>query len=206
MLRPNYGVVTAGHRPRHLAAGLEFCAETDHRLHARLGGEADDVVQFGKLLDDKDDFFAEFAAEEHEADVIVILVAVADDQALVALVHGEGDHQLGLGAGLEAVVEILARGDDLIDNLAELVDLDREHAAVFTPVAFLLDGLAEHFVELHDAMAQQVLEPDDHRRLQAHAEGLVDDIEHADAAAVGARLHADAALGIHGVVAGTPAL
>jgi hypothetical protein len=34
--------------------------------------------------------------------------------------------QLGLGAGLETEVECLAGGDDLVDDLTELVDLDRE--------------------------------------------------------------------------------
>jgi hypothetical protein len=91
---------------------------------------ADDVVELGELLDDDDDLLAELAAEEGEADVVVVLVAVADDEPLGALVHGERDHQLGLGAGLEAVVVVLAGGDDLVDDLAELVDLDGEDAAV----------------------------------------------------------------------------
>jgi hypothetical protein len=60
-----------------------------------------------------------------------------------ALVHREGDHQLGLGAGLQAVVVVLAGGDDLIDHLAQLVDLDGKDPAVVALVAFLLDGLAE---------------------------------------------------------------
>jgi hypothetical protein len=54
-------------------------------------------------------------------------------------------------------------------------------------------------------VAQQILEPDDHRRLEAHAERLVDDVQDADAAAVGERLHLDEALGVDREMAGAPA-
>src|SRR5581483_7603159 len=101
------GIVTGGHGPLSLAAGLELGAEADHGLHPGLGGEADDVVELGELLDDEDDLFAELAADEGEADVVEVLVAVANDEALGALMHGEGDHELGLGAGLEAVIVVL---------------------------------------------------------------------------------------------------
>ena len=75
-----------------------------------------------------------------------------------------------------------------VDDLAQLVDLDREDAAVLALVALVLDGAVEALVELDDAVAEEVLEPDHHRGLQAHAEGLVDHVEHPDAAAVGAGL------------------
>ena len=55
-------------------------------------------------------------------------------------------------------------------------------------------------------MAQQILEADDHRRLQPHAQRLVDDVHDADAAALGERLHLHKAVAVDGKVAGTPAL
>jgi len=200
------GVVAGGHGPLALATRLELGAQADHRLDAGFLGEADDVVEFGELLDDDDDFLAELAAEERETDVVVVLVAVADDEPLRPLVHGEGDHELGLRAGLEAVVEVLAGGDDLVDDLAELVDLDREDAAVAALVALVLDRLVEKLVQLDDAMPEEVLKTDDHRRLQAHAARLVDDIEDPDAALVGAREKFHEALVIDRDVAGAPAL
>ena len=157
------------------------------------------------MLDDNDDFFADLAAQQGEADVVVVLVTVADDEAAGPFVHGEGDHQLGFRPGLEAVAEVLAGGDDFIDDLAELVDLDGEHPAVFAFVTLFLDGLAEKLVELGDAVAQEILETDDHRGLQAHASGLVNHIHDTDAAAVGEGLDVDETAVVHSEVAGTPA-
>jgi len=76
----------------------------------------------------------------------VVLVAVADDQAAAAGVHRQRDHELGLGARLQAVAVVLAGLDDLVDDLAQLVHLDREHPPVLALVALLLDGLPEHLV------------------------------------------------------------
>ena len=200
------GVVAGGHGPFAFAARLEFGAETDHGLHADFLGDFDDVVDFGELLDDEDDFLAELAGEEREADVIVILVAVADDEAVGAFVHRDGDHQLGLGAGFEAVIKIFAGGDDLVDDFAQLVDLDREYAAVAAFVALLFNGFVEDAVELGDAMAQEILETDHQRSLEAHADGFVNHVERADAAAVGERLDVQEAGVVDGEVAGAPAL
>jgi hypothetical protein len=164
------------------------------------------LVDLGELLDDDDDLLAQLAAEEGEPDVVVVLVAVADDEALGALVHGQGDHQLGLGAGLEAVVEVLAGGDDLVHDLAELVDLDGEDAAVFALVALFLDGLGEGLVDLGDAVAEGVLQADDEGGLEAHAFGLLDHVHEPDVTVIGQRLHLHEPPGIHGEVVGAPAL
>ena len=159
---------------------------------------ARELAPFASMMEDS-------LAEEGEADVVVVLVAVADDERLGVLVEGEGDHELGLGAGFEAEVVVLAGVEDLLDDLAELVDLDGEDAAVFTLVGLLGDGLAEGFVEVDDAVAEQVLEADDHGGLQAHAERLFHDVHDADGTAVAQRLDGDLAIGIDLVMAGTPA-
>ncbi len=140
------GVVTGRQRPLALAARQQLGPEPDHGLHAGFGGDADDLVKLGQLLDDNDHFFPQLAAEQREADIVVVFVAVADDEALVALVHRERDHQLGLGAGLEAVIVILAGGENLIDDLAQLVDLDGKDAAVGALVTLLLDGADKNLV------------------------------------------------------------
>ncbi len=200
------GVVAGGHGPLALAAGLELAAEADHGLHAGLLGDADDVIDLGELLDDEDDLLADLPAEEGEADVVVVLVAVADDEPVRSLVHGEGDHQFRLGAGLEAVGVVLAGGDDLVDDLAQLVDLDREYAAVGALVALVLDGFPEDLVELGDPVAEKVLKADDHRGLEAHAERLIHDVHDADGPAIGEGLDVDEAIGVDPEVTRAPAL
>ena len=57
-VEPELGVVAGGQRPFALAAGQQLRPQADHGLHAGLGGDADDPVEFGQLLDDDDDLFA----------------------------------------------------------------------------------------------------------------------------------------------------
>ena len=199
-------VVAGGHRPLALAAGEQFGAEADHGLHADRLGNLDDVVDLGELLDDDDDLFAQFATEQGQADVVVVLVAVTNDEALGALVHGESDHELGLRAGFETVVEVLAGGDDLVDDLAELVDLNGEDSAVAAFVGLLLDGFGEAGVDLDHAMPEKILETDHQRSFEAHADSLINDVEDADAAAIGEGLDVNEAGVVNRDVAGAPPL
>jgi hypothetical protein len=180
--------------------------ESAQRPSPRLRGDPDDVVYLRELLDDEDHALAELAADERQADVVVVLVAVADDHAARARVHRQGDHELGLGAGLQAVVVVLAGLHDLVDHLPQLVHLDREHPPVLALVALLLDGLDEDLVQLDHPVAQEVLEADHQRGLEPHPEGLVDHVEDAYAAPVGQGLDVDEALRVDGEVAGAPAL
>jgi hypothetical protein len=67
---------------------------------------------------------AHAAGVEGEVDELRVLVAVADDERLgVVHVRERGD-ELGLAAGLEAVVVPPAEARDLVDHLLLLVDLD----------------------------------------------------------------------------------
>jgi hypothetical protein len=153
--------VAGGAFPLPGAPGGELRAEPDHRLDAHLVAEPEQVRQLGELLDDHDHLAAELPAEEREAEVLLVLVPVADGERLRVGVHPEDDEQLALRARLEAVVVGSARVEDLLDDLAELVHLDRIDAEVAGAVAHLGDRLAERLVDLLHARAQHVLEPDD---------------------------------------------
>ena len=52
--------------------------------------------------------------------------------------HREGRDQLGLASRLEAEMKRRAGVDDLLDHLAQLVDLDRKHAAICVAITKLL--------------------------------------------------------------------
>ena len=151
-------------------------ADADERLDAQLLGDGDDLAQFLELLDDHDDLLAQLGAQQRHADEIGVLVAVADDQAAQLALQRQAGEQLRLAAHFEAEIERLAGIEDFLDHLAELVDLDGKHAAVFALVIELGDGAAEGQVDGLDAVAQDVLEPDQHRELQPARLGLLDDV------------------------------
>ena len=79
-------------------------------------------------------------------------------------------------------MERLAEVEDLLDDLALLVDLDRVDAAVAALVVVLLDGLAKGVVELADAVAEDVGEAEQDRQLDAAGLQLVDEFLQIDGA------------------------
>ena len=135
--------VAAGLLPAAGAARRQARAEAELRLDLHALADAVDVVELGRLLDDEDDRLAHLRREQRGLDVLLVLVAVADDQRLVVLMDRHDREQLGLAAGLEAVVERAAVLDDLLDDGAVLVDLDRVDAAVLAAVAVLADRAVE---------------------------------------------------------------
>ena len=94
-------------------------------VDAHLVGHLEQHVDLAQLLDHDEHLVAELLAHEGEAHELLVLVAVADDQVVGVL--GEAEHrlQLRLAAALEADAVRLAELDDLLDDVALLVDLDR---------------------------------------------------------------------------------
>ena len=109
---------------------MQTHADADHRFDADFLGRADRLLKLLEFLHHDDDRLAELAAEQRDADEGLILVAVADDQALRVLVHGEGRDQFRLAARFESEMKLLPGVDDLFDHFAQLVDLDRKNAAI----------------------------------------------------------------------------
>jgi hypothetical protein len=97
--------------------------------------------------------------------------------------------QLGLATGLQAVVVRPAELDDLLDDGAVLVDLDRIDAAVLAGVAVLADRGVERAAQQLDPRAQDVAEPEQDRQLDAARDQLVDQLLHIDRARRGDRHH-----------------
>ena len=64
-----------------------------------------------------------------QVDEGLVLVPVADQERVRVVQVGHGGDQLGLAAGLQAVVVPLAEAGDLLDDLLLLVHLDGEDAA-----------------------------------------------------------------------------
>src|SRR5688572_9957630 len=97
--------------------GRKLRAHADLGAHLVLFGVLQDVAELGEVLDDGDDRAAELGREDHGLDVVVVLEAVADDQALRRVAgHRHDGEQLGLAAGFEAEAEVRAAAVDLLDD------------------------------------------------------------------------------------------
>ena len=164
--------------PRPLGGQLD--ADADARAHADLLGGLGDQRELGELLDDDEDRAPQLRRHQRGLDVLLVLVAVADDQRVLVVEHRHDRQQLRLGAGLEAVVVGPAELDDLLDDVAVLVDLDRVDAAVLALVAVLGDGVLEGLVQLDDAAAQDVGEADEQRQADSAPRDLVDQLLEVD--------------------------
>ncbi len=191
--------------PLPRAARRELRAQADHGLDAHLVGEAQELRELGELLDDDDDLAAELAAEEGEAQELLVLVAVADGERLGVGVHAEDDEELALRARLEPVVVRRAGVEDLLDHLAHLVHLDRVHAEVAGAVGHLGDRLPERLVDLLHAGAEHVLEADHAGEADLPLLDVLDHVHEVDGrAGLSHGVDDDVPLVVHREVAGSP--
>ena len=76
------------------------------------------MVHLTELFDHYNDLFAQFSPQQGQSNVVLILVSIADNEAVVPLVHGQSDHQLGFGTGLQTVGKLGAGIDNLLHDLA----------------------------------------------------------------------------------------
>ncbi len=173
--QPEAAAVAARLRPqpadpcRHLDPGA------DQRLHAESATALEDQRQLGRRLDDEKTAVAELDRPQAEVDEFAVLVAVADEQTAIAQ-GSEGENELGLAAGFQAVAVGGAEMGDLLDDLRLLIDLDGKDAAVFAAVAGLADGGAEGLVEQGDAGIEEIFDAQQHRHGMAARLDTGDDL------------------------------
>ena len=173
--RPNLDFSPARVAPAARALAGQLDAHADARAHAVVLGVAQDQLQFGEVLDHRDDGAPELGGEDHRLDVARVLEAVADDQPVAGRFgHRHDRQQFGLGADLQAEAELAPVAVHLIDDQALLVDLDREYRRVAVAVFVLDDGAREGVVQVAEPVREDVGETHHHRggqiaRLQALA-------------------------------------
>jgi len=122
---------------------VELDANAGGRIHTKLVGDLKKDVDFAELLDDDENLVTELLAHEREPHELLVLVAVAHDQMVGVLGESEDSLELGLAAALEAHARILSEFDDLLDDVALLVDLDREYRRVPAGVLIFADRAIE---------------------------------------------------------------
>ncbi len=197
--------VAARRLPAAHAARRQFHAHADARPHADLLGVLQDELEFGVLLDDRDDVAADLLRPHRQLDELGVLEAVAHDRRVVAG-HGGHGHQLGLGAGFEAEAVLAAELHDFLHDLALLVDLDRVDADVLAAVLVGRDGLLERRVDLAQAVLEDAGEAHQNGRAQTPQVEPIDQFLEVDrAGGIAARMHLHVPGLVHREVALAPA-
>ncbi len=161
------------------------------RLHAHLARDGDDLAQLFELLDHHDHLLPQLDAHERHADEKGVFVAVANDQEARLVLQGQAGEKLRLAAHLQAKLVRLARVQDFLHHFAQLVDFDGKDAAVFVLIIELGDGGGEGLVDRLHAVAQNILEADEHRKLQSPAPGLLDHVSQIHHRPIFAQRHGD---------------
>src|ERR1019366_8759128 len=145
-----------------------------------LLGIADDQFQLTEFLDDGDDVLAHLAGQNGHLDELVMLEAVADDRRLAAVGQGEHREQLRLGPRFKTEAVGPAEIEDLFDDMALLIHLDRIDADVLALVAVLVDGILKRLGNFADAMTQNIGEAQQDRQLDAALLQLIDELFQVD--------------------------
>ena len=176
----------------------EIHAHADARTDLELLAQLHDQLEFGQVLDHRNDGAAQLGGQRGELDVAGFLEAVADDQALGRVAgHAQHRQQLGLAAHLQAEAQRRTVLADLLHHAALLVHLHGEHADVFALVVVLLDGGVERLVHVEQAALQQVAEVHQHGGAQATLTQALHHFHQVDLGAGHlARAHHNVALGV----------
>src|SRR5262245_39838572 len=119
--------------------------------------------QLLELLDNQNNGFSQLSSKQSRADEVSVLITVADDQALMILMKGQGGHEFRLAARLKTKMPALSGVEDLFDDFAQLVHLDREDASLDVAIAHGLDGLGKGLIDGLDTIAQEIV--------KAHCQG-----------------------------------
>jgi hypothetical protein len=135
--------------PAAAAAAVQLGAHADLGLGdpVLLVEDVEVAADLAGALQHDDHVVPELRRVEGHAHELAVLVAVADQQRLLERRLGQRQQQLRLAAGLEPVVQALARLDHRVDHAAPLVDLQRVHADVLALVVVVGDRLGEGALE-----------------------------------------------------------
>ena len=198
--------IAAALAPFAAATRCQLDADAQVGVHAKLLGSLGNDGQLRQLLDDEEHALAHLLCQQRQLDEVLVLVAVADDEAVAVHVGGEDGMQLGLGAGFEAQVIAFAVADNLLHDGAHLVHLDGEDDEVLALVFVLFASLAEAFVGLLNAIVEDVGEAQQHRRRHMACGQLVDDLLQVDLHAVLLGRDIDMSLFVDAKVIDSPSL
>ena len=178
--KPELRAVPARILPLALARGRQLAPQSNQRPDIHASRRFQQQLQLAGLLDHDEHPPAQLAPQQRQLDELAILVAVADDQPLDILQHGQHRVQLRLRARLQPPAKLAAELDDFLHHLPLLVHLDRIDPEVVALVAGFLARNREAPGNLRHAPAQDVREAKQQRRVHAAPAQLVAQITQVD--------------------------
>src|SRR5262249_4948719 len=105
------------------AAGRQLDAHADRRPDIELLAVADDRLELGELLDDRNYLLADFSSEHRHFDEFIVFESVTHNGRVGCLSKGKHGQKLRLRAGFNAEVIRLAEIEDFFDDMPLLIDL-----------------------------------------------------------------------------------
>src|SRR5205807_9755454 len=187
--------------------GVQPNTNANVRFDADFFRSANGLLKLFQLFDNNDNRLAKFAPKQRNTNESRIFVTVADDQAFRILVHGERSDEFRFAAGFQSEVKLQAGIDNLFDDFPQLVDLDRENAAIFIAITELRHRGLKGAINRFDAVPEQILKPDYQRKAEPTVASFVYNFENVDATAVFLEwTRLDVPGGVDGKVTATPSL
>src|SRR5215831_17447164 len=142
--------------PAPAAPRCEFGTHTNTGAHPGFVGDASNELQLTGFLDHHNNGAPNLAAEQGGFDVLLIFVAITDDQRLFIVEHRQDCEQFWLRPRLQAMMIGAAKPYDLFDHSVFLIHLNGIYPTVDPLIAILLDRLLEGPIEFVDTAAQNI--------------------------------------------------
>ena len=186
-VQPELRLVASALFPFSRARRGEFDTDAHIRAHIQLARHLCYQMKLVELLYNEEDPAPHFLSQKSELDISGILIAVADNQSILLLVGGENGMKLGLRTRLKTDIELLTMGNELFDNRAHLIDLDRIDQVVLAFVVIFFGGTFEAARNLFDTVVKYVGKAQQKRRRHIAHLKLVHNLLQVDGEAVVAR-------------------
>src|SRR5690554_447746 len=146
--QPEFRMLAAGFRPETGTASREPDTHADLGLHAKASGLAFEQADLIAPLENRKHPLAQALSSQHQAYHLTVLAAVAEQQYIPVREVWKRSNQFGFRSTLQAMSIRLSGGENLFEDLAQLVDLDGINALVRGAITGLLDGFDESLVQV----------------------------------------------------------
>src|SRR5262249_30213931 len=183
-IKTEFRVLATAGRPFASAFAIKTYTNADVRFDAHFLCRANRLLKLFEFFCNDHDFFVQFAPKQSDPDKGFIFVAVADDKTFGVFMHGQGGDQLWFASSFKAKMKLFAGIDDLLDDLTQLVDLNRKNAAIFVFVIELSYRHLKRAVDRLDAVTQQVLKPNHQGETEISYACFVNYCQQVDAATI----------------------